>query len=424
MRGGIMLLAAASLLAGCASTVDVHKTEIELYRGDYGEALQKVYEQSSHIESRQGPIVRALDVGMVQHYAGDYAGSNASLSEAEKRIGDAYTKSLTRSAASFVLNDNTKEYPGEDFEDIYSNVFMSLNYAHMEKISDAMVEIRRSSEKQQVLKDIYSEYNQSHEEKIHFTHSALASWLGMLFSHHLGDRNDAQYYARQIDSAFADEKTVYPFEKPEAAAYLPVEEGKARLYLLSFTNIEPRKQEERTSLWTPSGNWMTVATPVLKTRESEVSSIVADLDGKKRLILEKIEDISQIATTTYLLKESGIYAKAIMRATGKLVATDVVDVLSHETAASSNDKSGGVSFLADMLTLAANLFGNFSERADVRMSHFLPGCAYVGSVDLAAGEHLLTVTYMGKDQSILKQEQFTIFAQQGKFLLIESFCLR
>lgn len=423
MRTGVTLLFATCLLASCASTVDVHKTELGLYHGDYARALEQVQTESVSIEKRQGPIVRALDVGIVQHYAGDYQGSNVSLTEAETRIEKAFTKSVSRSAASFVINDNTKEYPGEDFEDIYINIFKALNYARMGDISGSMVEIRRSSEKQQVLLDLYSSYNQEHDEKIAFTHSALGEWLGMVFSQHLGNRSDAQYYARRVADAFANEKDLYPFAMPRAAVLQTPEEGKTPIYLLAFTNIEPRKREVQESLWMPSGNWMTVAVPELMARESEIQRILVTVDGSPAGQMEMMESISRIAINTYLLKKSGIYSKAMLRATGKLIATDVVDVAGHVAAANSSDDSGGAWLLADLATLAANLVGNLSERADVRMSHFLPGHAYIGLVDLSEGAHEVILTYMG-EKEVLKQERFLVTVEPGSLSLVESFCLR
>ena len=425
-RKGLLLVVATCLLAGCASTVDIHKTENGLYQGDYAHALEMVHQEAAQIERRQGPIVRAIDVGIVQHYAGDYAGSNASLSEAEALIDKAYTRSLSRSAASYVINDNTKEYPGEDFEDLYANVFKALNYAQLGEIGEAMVEIRRLSEKQQVLVDYYQGYNQKHDERIAFTHSALGEWLGMLFSQKLGNASDARYYGRRLADAFAGEKELYPFPMPSAAVLQEREEGKTPVYLLSFTNIAPRKIEVRQTL--PSvvtGNLMTIAVPELVVRSSEVKKILYSVDGVKSGEMELMEPIGRIAANTYLLKKSGIYAKAILRATGKLVATDVVDVAGHVAAASASDDSqaAGAGFLADLLTLSANLFGNLSERADVRMSHFLPGSAYVGVVDLSEGQHAITVTYLG-EAGVLKQEEFCMDVVQGTLYVLESFCLR
>ncbi|WP_228378715.1 hypothetical protein, partial [Treponema endosymbiont of Eucomonympha sp.] len=75
-------------------------------------------------------VLLYLDRGMLEHYAGDYEASYADLSEAEREIEEAYTKSVTQSLASYAANDNAKDYAGEDYEDIYVNIFNALNAYH------------------------------------------------------------------------------------------------------------------------------------------------------------------------------------------------------------------------------------------------------------------------------------------------------
>lgn len=52
MRTGVTLLFATCLLASCASTVDVHKTELGLYHGDYARALEQVQTESVSIDRK------------------------------------------------------------------------------------------------------------------------------------------------------------------------------------------------------------------------------------------------------------------------------------------------------------------------------------------------------------------------------------
>jgi hypothetical protein len=60
-----------------------------------------------------------LDKGLLEHYVGNYRDSSQDLENAERLIQDTFTKSVTAGIASYIANDNTKEYPGEDYEDIY-----------------------------------------------------------------------------------------------------------------------------------------------------------------------------------------------------------------------------------------------------------------------------------------------------------------
>jgi len=94
-------------------------------------------------------------MGMLYHYDGDYVKSNEFLTEAEYAIEDLYTKSVGKAVASMLLNDNALDYFGEDYEDIYLNIFKALNYFHMNKSEDAFVEIRRVNNKLNLLEDKY-----------------------------------------------------------------------------------------------------------------------------------------------------------------------------------------------------------------------------------------------------------------------------
>ncbi len=88
-----------------------------------------------------------LDAGMVHHIHGNWQQSNELLTLAEETIEELYTKSVARAASSMLLNDNSLEYSGEDYEDIYINVFKALNYIELGDPDAAMVEVRRVDEK-------------------------------------------------------------------------------------------------------------------------------------------------------------------------------------------------------------------------------------------------------------------------------------
>jgi len=161
-------------------------------------------------------------MGMLYHYCGDYEQSNEFLTEAEHAIEDLYTKSVGKATASLLLNDNALDYFGEDYEDIYLNIFKALNYLHMNKQEDAFVEIRRVNNKLNVLEDKYEEiakqYNESKDKKKEFKigdnkfhNSALARYLSMLIYQADGKYDDAMIDLAEIKEAFELQPIVYDF---------------------------------------------------------------------------------------------------------------------------------------------------------------------------------------------------------------------
>jgi len=107
------------------------------------ETLTLLQSGRAALYNERNSISLFLDLGLLEHYAGNYLASSNALQNAERLIEEAYTRSLTQGFSTYILNDNTRNYPGEDFEDIYINVFNALNYFHRGNIEGALVEIRK-----------------------------------------------------------------------------------------------------------------------------------------------------------------------------------------------------------------------------------------------------------------------------------------
>lgn len=414
MRRFLLIASTLCILTGCATTIDLSRMDQAVMYGTPEESLARIEKDAPRIEHKQGPIVRALDVGMVYHWAGELDGSNQQLDEAEQRISAAYTKSVSRSAASFVLNDNTKEYPGEDFEDVYLNVFKSLNYYRLGSTLDAMVEIRRSEEKQQNLRTIYEGSNKEGDTNIAFTHSALSDWLGFVYSDMLGEHADKDYFKRRVGEAF--QSGLYDTSVPQDSL------ADGNLKVLAFSGLEPLKLEEKTSLLMPSGNFLSIAIPYLEKQTTRIAGVEIVVDGESRGLLDWMESLSLVAINTFELKQSGVVSKAILRATGKLVTSDILDMASYDSAQNEHYDS---SLLFSFLSLVNNIFTLASERADTRMSHYLPSEAWTGSFTLDEGVHEITLRYLDGNGALVGLEHFPhVEVKTDMPLLLESHCLR
>jgi len=436
MRRIIVLLSALILFVGCSSTVNLNFMERPLAACDYPAALTALQAHADELQSAQGIIIRNLDLGMMSHFARDYDLSNQYLGQAELKISDAYTKSFTKEAASGFLGDNAKDYPGEDFEDIYTNVFKALNYQSMGKTQDAMVEIRRLSEKQQVLKDKYqkllSATNQSASANgvgnvqtnlvsVEFSQSALASYLGMLFARQLNDTNDMKYYHRQIGEAFQTQPNIYPFAVPSSIdEELSVPEGKARVNFVAFSGKEPVKQENVQTIFITPEQWMKLSFPEMVSRSPEVVKVKAKI-GDQEIVLEPMESIQAIAINTFSLRKESIYNSTVIRATLKAVGTSIIGAASHAALDDKHKRSA----LADLITLFSSAVNDATENADLRMSHFFPGQARIGGMTVDPGVYDVEIGFYnaaGKKIGEVIYQQMDI--KSGALILCEGACLR
>ena len=123
----------------------------------YGRASERIEKAATEGKYEgKDKVLYFLDMGIALHFAGRYKESNEYLNRAEFAIEENFTKSISKIAVSFLLNDNALDYSGEDYEDIFTNIIKSLNYIHLRNQEDAMVEVRRINLKLNRLRDKYS----------------------------------------------------------------------------------------------------------------------------------------------------------------------------------------------------------------------------------------------------------------------------
>ena len=241
-RDIFFILVLLALLVSCATSPDSYaQIDAGVQSGSFEHALASIDDEKGlarkNIYVTRNEVLLYLDRGMVNHYAGNYEQSSRDLQMAEQLIEDAFTKSISQEIGTFLTNDNARNYAGEDYEDLYINVFGALNYYHKGDLEGALVEIRRLNEKLLYLADNYQRARDkaaSSNEKVNpdelpieassFSNSALARYLGMLFYRGTGRTDSARIENEELKKAFylAPEMVfvlVQTFEKEQQVAY-------------------------------------------------------------------------------------------------------------------------------------------------------------------------------------------------------------
>ena len=111
---------------------DFSAINYSLYEQNYEGAYNLVEADKKILYGDKGQVLYDLDRGILSHYGKEYLRSNEELSGAEQGIYDLYATSVTQTINSFLLNDTVVDYSGEVYEDIYTNLFMALNYIHLD----------------------------------------------------------------------------------------------------------------------------------------------------------------------------------------------------------------------------------------------------------------------------------------------------
>jgi hypothetical protein len=444
-----LVLLYSFLYASCATSERVYRgVDNTVHISDFEKSVKLIdtaQKSKKPIYPPKNAILLYLDRGLLEHYADMYQESSKDLEQAGRAIEDAATKSLSESVASYILNDNTKSYAGEDYENIYINVFNALNYYYMGSIDDALVEVRRTNEKLRAMSGEYDKINREMRDKykgnlsgvklpdakpVNFTNSALADYLGALFYRADGAYDDARINLLQLKEAFLTEPGVYYNTIPpdlvlsgeegdETAEELNIQDKKARVNLVCFTGLSPVKREEVISFPLPFQYGLDLAhlrLPVLSPRADSINLIEMIIgDSGETIKLELLEDIGKAVQETYKAKYNTVFLKTLIRTIVKYAS---VYVLAEAAAQSSKSNAAGA-----LTAFAAKTTFDATERADTRMERYLPAKAWIGAVNLEPGTHTIKINYYSGARKIAGEEK-TINAVAGKLNLLEGVCLK
>lgn len=373
---------------------------------------------------------------MLAHYAGDGKEALAQLGNAERSIEEAYTKSITKTASTYLVNDNTQDYAGEDYEDIYLNVFKTLEYVKAGDYENAMVEVRRADNKikflsakyDKAISDARGEAQQRNKDlkydvdtkPIRFTDSALARYLSMIFYRGQGNLDDAEIDRKKIAADFRDEAALYGFPLPSSLKdELQVPSGQARLNVVSFSGLSPVKQQNTTRIFIGHDKWIKIAVPVLVIRPTAAVRAELVFDSGQVVPLEPLENISAVAAETFRLKASLIYIKTVIRAIVKTGAS----VALNEGAEKA--KSSDAASALNLLSLATQAYSELSEQADLRISHYFPARADVAGITLSPGVYSFSIRYLNASGRILQQRRYDQFEVKNNGVnIVEGVCLK
>jgi hypothetical protein len=376
-------------------------------------------------------ILFHLDQGMMEHYAEFWEESSKDLEAGERLIEDAFTKSLSQAIASYIVNDTVRDYSGEDYEDLYINVFNSLNYYHRKDLEGALVEIRRLNEKLRFLSDKYEtakvkvldSYDELGSvdyvrEASSFSNSALARYLGVLFYRGGGLADDARIDMEELRAAYQLAPGIYSNPLPSSLEdELSIPRGLGRLNVIAFTGLSPVKEEENIVIPLPypaPNNWARVALPRLVERPSLIWGIEIALDSGEKFELEVLENMSAVAGETFKSRHSLVVLKSIARTLVKATA-------SAGLARAVDEKAEGWGALIRLLGRVAS---EATEKADTRTSRYFPACAFVGGINLEPGIYSMTINYYGVNGLIGTGRRERVSVRENNLNLMEFICLR
>jgi hypothetical protein len=456
-----VLTAGCLMFFSCATKPDVYKDiDDSIGTNAYEDALGVIatgQESKKPIYPEKNLIMYYLDKGVVEYYAGKYSESAVDLEEAERLIAEAYTKSVSAETGSFIANDNTKDYPGEDYEDLYANVFSALSYYHKGDIEGAGVEVRQMTEKLVKLGDKYTSDSDKAKEAlgknsavelpspkpVQISDSALGRYLSALIYRAMGQTDNARIDIEAIDTVYAKAPNVYKNSPPAwINDELAIPTGQARLNILAFAGLSPVKEEEvvvlpsifqyatytssyLSSLEKSRGLVFTLGNidfhgillhlPRLTSRSGIIDRIEADINGT-RFDLDLLEDMGAVMSETFNAKLSSTQIKTFVRTAVKGAALEAV--------AMAAINSGRPETVVKLAAMAGMVAFDKTEAADTRSSRYFPEKAYAGGITLNPGTYNVRVNYYSGNTLVHSVEKAGVQAVDGKLNLVDTVYLK
>jgi uncharacterized protein len=427
-------------MAACAPMMQYYPQMNELMlRQDYGAALE-LHRKNKQTFGKRNEVLYYLDEGLLAHFAGRYAESNESFFAAERLMEGFYTRSLSQEAASFLINDNTTAYRGEDFEAALVNMFLALNYVGLGQWEEALVEARKVDSKLTTFNVQYP----AGKKNVYKEDAFIRFIMGLLYES-VGEKNDAFISLRQSEQIYRQDYRVnYGVSAPEMViekllqsakamgfntelgqirkAYPDISRRKppgisnaAEVYLIDYNGRGSEKVERFFFIPMPDGYVLKFAYPEFEKRPFSASGCRIDLKNAQtgqqfttRTILA--EDLSSIAEVNLKNRIGRVQAKAVARVTAKYLLAKEAE----NQALRDGDRD-----LANIIRFTFQTYMIAFENADIRHWRLLPAQIQVARAVIPEGEYQGEIQLLDNNGNPINTRPIAPFSiQKGEKKLI------
>jgi uncharacterized protein len=341
-----------------------------------------------HRSSSKSPdrALYELNKGMLLHVTGDFAGSNEWLEKAKVRMQQLAATSITENLTALTVNEATRSYAGQPYEQLSLYAYKALNYLLLGKPDDARVEVLQADVR-------LREWEDAGELRA-FEASAFVRYVSGLVFEMSREWDDALIAYRKAYNVYKKTKNPVPLQlqkdllrlssfrgrKDELAQYVKEFRGtdwesmkslqsKAELVVFVHHGAVSVMQEHMVFNYSPELKYQVqVAVPYYLPRSDFVSQTGVQLSGAMRPA-ELLQDVDALARKDLESRMAGITLRAVARM-----------VLKKKISKEAAKEDGFAGFIA-------NMAGILTERADTRSWITLPDSIHLLRLSLPPGEH-------------------------------------
>ena len=418
MLGAVACLAG---LAGCATFSEtIQSTEASLARHQPAAALAAYEKRSSASADR---VLDLMNKGMLQRMVGDFDKSTRTLEEAKGLTDELRALSLREQSLSFAINDASKSFIGEDFEQVMVHTYIALNYLEQGQLDPARVEALQI--------DLLLREKAQRAPDSPYVEDAFARYLTGIIYEDQREWSDAMIAYRKAYEAYQKQLERFGVAIPEtlkrdlvrladrmglaeeAAGYrkafgigeTPSEEAlleRGEIILTVHAGLAPIKREQAITVLNPAtGRFLRLALPQYRPRGQPFAYARVSA-GPQAATTSRVENIDAIAVKSLESEMPAITARAIARMAIK-------DAAARAASSSDNRSLGG-----PIAGLAINIAATLAERADTRSWFTLPGEIHLARLSLPPGEYKLRIDLYGRGESLLDSSELQVALRRGE----------
>jgi hypothetical protein len=415
---------------GCAGLDLYPGLNQRLQAGDCQGAVALI-DASAKAYGGNSQLLFLLDSAMVGLQCGDFDQAQERLRAAERLADQLWTESVSRNVASFLTNDNTLAYGGEDYERVMIHLASAIGYLQTGQLDEALVEVRRLDSLLQMFGDKYR------DEPV-YRSDAFGRYLSGILHEADGAYDDAFIDYLQAVRIYQNEWRSYGLGVPaglaedllslgervgrraeahealgqppdDLPAATPGQDPLGKVVLILFSGEGPRKVAQNIIVPTINGP-IGIAIPQIEPGAPACDGgtlLLDDDQGIRPAELALVSDINQIALKALEDRKGRIVAKALARAVAKQVVIKGV----ANTQKEKRDQQ-----TVELLLNVANTL--FLERADLRCWRTLPGRIWLARAWAAPGRYQAQAQLCGHATYALGEVD--VVAGQTHFLFLDT----
>jgi len=404
----LALLLCLVAVCACAGRATLRESVADLYAGHTEAADTALARYGERVGSNDRPLY-LLDAAVVKQLRGAYAESNRLLEEADQRVEAAVTKSVSREAVSFLVNDQTRPYTGHPFEQPLISYYKTLNYLLLDAPAEAAVEARRLNLRLQAV-----ERDLTGDDLIREV-AYLRHFAGIAYEA-AGETNDALVSYRLALAAYEAAGSP-PADLVAAALRLARRLGlreEAEEIATRHPGIDPNPEAAEAVVVVHAGripHRRTESVVVPGGRGFPVRLSLPGLTGGGggwRTVVARTPEATVTVPVTVSLAEAARADLAAAR--GRDMVRLIARAVAKEVAARKARRDGGE--VAGLLVRVVNIA---SEVADTRSWEALPATLYLARLPLSPGSATVEVSVDG--QTVASRQ---LAVEAGKFYLVKA----